>query len=238
MISPRRERYDDVRWALLASGLVKKTDPAAVSRWCEQLKPVRFAPGGVIAAGGDFGGRLYVIMSGKVELSYRRPGGRDVALTVLESYEIVGRVSLFDGPACETCVTALTEVQLAPIERDQLLTWMAECPEFSAQMLRLFARRTREMTDALTDFAFAGIPSRVASRLLLLRRRFGYRDGEVVRIAHDLTVKELSRLVGVPPLLIADTLGDFEDHGWIRLDGTSVVIVDSAALACHRNALR
>ena len=57
----------------------------------------------------------------------------------------------------------------------------------------------------------------------------------MVRIAHDLTVKELPRLVGVSPKLIDDALRDFEDRGWIRLHGTSVVIVDSQALASYRN---
>jgi CRP-like cAMP-binding protein len=124
---------------------------------------------------------------------------------------------------------------VVPIERDQLLMWMAECSEFSAQMLRLYARRTKEMTDTLTDFAFADVHSRVASRLLLLRRRFGHREGEVVRIVHDLTLEDLSRLVGVSPKLIGHTLRDFEDRGWIRLDGTSVVVVDSHALASVRS---
>jgi CRP/FNR family transcriptional regulator, cyclic AMP receptor protein len=234
-VEGRREPSNEVRRALLASGLFSKTDPATFSRWCEQLKPVRFAPGRLIAADGDFGGRLYVILSGRVEASYRRFGGREIALTVLGSHEIIGRVSLFDPAACETQVTALTEVLAVPIELGQLLEWMAECSGFSARMLRLFARRNKEMTDALTDFAFADAPGRVASRLLFLRRRFGQRDGEVVRIAHDLTVKELSRLVGVSPKLIDDTLRDFEDRGWIRLHGTSVVIVDSQALASVRS---
>ena len=231
----RREWPDDVRQALLESGLFGKTDPAALSRWCEQLKPVCVAPGRVNCVRGDFGGRLYIIMSGKVEISHFRPGGCEIALTVLGRYEIVGGVSLFDPAACETRVTALTEVRVVPIERDQLLMWMAECSEFSAQMLRLYARRTKEMTDTLTDFTFADVHSRVASRLLLLRRRFGHREGEVVRIVHDLTLEDLSRLVGVTPKLIGHTLRDFEDRGWIRLDGTSVVVVDSHALASLRS---
>jgi CRP/FNR family transcriptional regulator, cyclic AMP receptor protein len=219
----------DVYQALLASGMFSKTDPAALSRWCEQLKPVRVAPGRVDCVRGDFGGRLYLIVSGKVEISLFRLGGCEIALTVLGSYEIVGGVSLFDPAACETRVAALTEVRVVPIERGQLLLWMAECSEFSAQV------RTKEMTDTLTDFAFADVHSRVASRLLLLRRRFGHREGEAVRIVHDLTLEDLSRLVGASSELIGNTLREFEDRGWIHLDGTSVVVVDSQALASVRS---
>jgi CRP/FNR family transcriptional regulator, cyclic AMP receptor protein len=228
------ERSDDVCQALLASGIFSKTDPAALSRWCEQLEPVRFPPGHVVGARGDFGGRLYVIVSGKVKVSYRRPGGAETMLTVLGNYEIFGGVQLFDPAACETSVTTLTEVLAVPIGRSHLLMWMAECSEFSAQMLRLFARWAKETTNDLSGYAFADVQGRVASRLLWLRKRFGRREGEVVRIVHDLTLEDFSRLVGLSPELIGNTLREFEDRGWIHLDDKSVVVVDSEALASVR----
>ncbi len=226
---------DDVRLALVASGIVSKTDPAALTRWCAQLKPVRFTAGHIIATGGDDGGRLYVIMSGKVKASICRQGGCELLLAVLGSHEIFGVVSLFEPVAPETRITALTEVLVVPIERGQLLSWMAECPELSARTLRLFARRVREMTDALADFAFADVQGRVASRLSLLKRRFGRREDDVVRIVHDMTAEDFSCLVGVSPELTRNALRDFADRGWIRFDDGSVVVVDSQALTSVRS---
>ena len=91
------------------------------------------------------------------------------------------------------------------------------------------------MTDALTDFASADIHGRGASRLSLLKRRFGRREGEVVRIVHEMTMEDFSRLVGVSPEVVRNALGDLENQGWIRLDDDSVVIVDSQALASLRS---
>jgi CRP/FNR family transcriptional regulator, cyclic AMP receptor protein len=124
-----------------------------------------------------------------------------------------------------------------PIERGQLLDWMAECPQLGARTLRLFARRAREMTEALTDFASADIRGRVASRLSLLKRRFGQREGEVVRIVHEMTMDEFSRLVGVSPQVVRNALGDLENEGWIRWDDDSVVIVDAQAISSSLNPL-
>ena len=196
-----------------------------------------FPAGHVIATGGDVGGRLYVIMSGKVKASICRPGGCELLLAVLGKYEIFGVVSLFEPVARETRIAALTEVVALPIDRGQLLSWMAECPELSARMLRLFARRAREMTDALTDFASADVRGRVASRLSLLKRRFGRREGEVVRIEHEMTMEDFALLVGVSPELVRNTLRDLENQGWIRLDDDSVVVVDSQAISSCRNPL-
>ena len=75
---------------------------------------MRFPAGRVIATGGDVGGRLYVIMSGKVKAAIRRPGGCELLLAVLGSHEIFGVVSLFEPVARETRITALTEVVAVP----------------------------------------------------------------------------------------------------------------------------
>jgi CRP-like cAMP-binding protein len=70
---------------------------------------------------------------------------------------------------------------------------------------------------------------------LWLRKRFGRREGEVVRIVHDLTLEDFSRLVGLSPESIGNTLREFEARGWIHLDDKSVVVVDSQALASVRS---
>lgn len=233
----RHEPSDDFRRVLLASGIFSKTDPAASKRWFERLQPVCYSAGRIVGSRDGFGGRLYVIISGKVKVSHRRPSGCDIMLTVLGNREIFGAGSLFDPAARETNATALTEVLVVPIERSLLLTWMAECPGFSAQILRLFARWARATTNSLTDFAAADVQSRVASRLLWLRQRFGCREGDVVRIVHDLNLIDFSRFVGLSPESIGQTLREFEGRGLILLDHESVVVVDSHALAAVRSKL-
>jgi CRP/FNR family transcriptional regulator len=111
---------------------------------------------------------------------------------------------------------------------------MAEHPEVSEQVLRLFARWTKATTDAFVDFARGDAASRIASRLLSLRKRFGWQEGDVVRIVHDMTLADFSLLVGVAPATIVETLRDFQDRDWIRLEDDSVVILDAHALASLR----
>lgn len=221
----------DVRAALVASGLFSRTSTDAVAALSQQLESEQFTAGCVVGSPGDFGGRFYVIVSGKVKVSYRRPERCEIVLKVLGPGEIFGAITLFDPDSQETSVTTLTEVRAVAIEREQLVRWMAERPEVSDQVLRLFARWANAATNRLIDFAFADAQERIASRLLFLRRRFGRREGDVVRVVHDLTLKDFSLLTGVPPKTIVATLRDFQDRGWIRLEDNSVLIVDGQALA-------
>ncbi|RAU94662.1 Crp/Fnr family transcriptional regulator [Mycobacterium colombiense] len=221
----------DVHKALVESGIFCRTTPETVSAWAKQLAPEQFEPGCVVGAQRGSGRRLYVIISGKVKVSYRLPDGSEIILKILGRYEIFGIETLVDPGSPETSVSTLTDVLAVPIERDQLMTWMVGHPEISDQVLRLFARWADATTNSLADFAFTDTQERIASRLLCLRKRFGQREGDVVRVVHDLTLKEFARLVGVAPRTTVAILRDFEERGWIRLDDNSVVIVDGHALA-------
>lgn len=215
----------------MASGIFSKLDRDRVSAASEQLEPAQFSPGDVMDAQSNYGGCVYVIMSGKVKVVHRHSGGSEMMLTILGPREIFGAITLFDPDSREITATALTEVVAVPIERDQFLAWTSECPEFSDQVLRLFARWVKASTNSLMDVAFADVQSRVANQLLLLRKRFGQREDEVVRVVHDLTLEDFSLLVGVAPAAIGETLHEFEDRGWIRLENHSIVVINAHALA-------
>ena len=87
------------------------------------------------------------------------------------------------------------------------------------------------MTTSLADFMLADPRYRVARRLLLLAKRFGRRDGEAVRVVHDLTLGELALFAGVTPELLEATLRDFGQRGWIRFEGECLVVVNGQGLA-------
>lgn len=220
----------DVRQALFASGILAKTDPVAASVMAKRLQPTAFPPGCVLDDQDDFGMRLYVIVSGKVKVCCRRHDGQQVVLAVLGPSEIFGAITLFDPEANELSVTTLTDVVAVPIERRQLLRWMAERQEVTDQVLRLFARWVKRTTDSLVDVAFSDTERRIAGRLLLYSQRFGRQEQGAVRVLQDLTITDFARLVGVAPKTVDLTLLDFESRGWIRMDGDSVVIVDGQAL--------
>ncbi|WP_081396325.1 Crp/Fnr family transcriptional regulator [Mycobacterium colombiense] len=233
--SPREDSDSgDVFKALVESGIFSRTNPEAVSAWAKQLAPEQFGPGYVVDTQRGPARRLYVIIAGKAKVTYRVPDGSEVILTILGRHETFGVVALFDPSPPETSVTTLTDMLAVPIERDQLMTWMVGHPEISEQVLRLFARWADATTNSLADFAFADTQERIASRLLSLRKRFGRREGDAVRVVHDLTLKEFARLVGVAPRTTVAILRAFEERGWIRLEDNSVVIVDGHALASLR----
>lgn len=226
----------DVRQALTTSGLFAKTDPDVASAMCRQLRPTSFPANSVISDRRTYGDGLYVVISGKVKVSHRRPDGRETVLGFLGEKEIFGATTLFDADTRELSIVTLSDVVLVPIARDRLLQWMVERPEVRDQVLRLFARWLKRSTDLVVNVASLDAQSRIADRLLLYSKRFGRQEGEVVRlVVRDLKLDDFSRLVGVAPHTVVATFRDFEERGWIRIHRDSVVIVDGQALRSVRS---
>jgi CRP/FNR family cyclic AMP-dependent transcriptional regulator len=214
-----------------ASGIFGKTDSDLVSALIEQMVPVRFPSGYIVFAQGDPGSCLYMIASGRVKVAYRHVDGREVVLNIVGASDVFGEVTAFDYGRRELTATTVTDVCAVAIERDQLLTWIAECPEIIHQIMRRLARRADVMTNCLADVAFADPPYRVGRRLLWLCKRFGRREGEVVRVMHDLTLQEISQFAGVVPETVDAALRDFKDRGWIRFEDDCLEIVDARSIA-------
>ena len=221
----------DVRQALIRSGIFGKSDADVVSALIEYMRPVCFSPGHVVFAQGDPGSCLYIIASGRVKLTFRHIDGKQFVLNIAGASDIFGEVTPFDYGTREVTASAVTEVCAVAIERDQLLAWMAQCPEITHQIMRLLARRADVLTNCVVDFVLADPAYRIARRLLVLGKRFGRREGDVVRVMHDLTLDEISLLAGVAPETVDATLHDFRARGWIRFEDNCLEIVDGQGLA-------
>jgi ABC-type lipoprotein export system ATPase subunit len=63
----------------------------------KELKPMRFAAGQRILKEAEPSDRFYIITSGKVEIALQRPGGADVAVTMMGAGEYFGEIELLRG---------------------------------------------------------------------------------------------------------------------------------------------
>ena len=212
-----QDRAIDNREILVKAGIFQGVEPSALSALTEQLQPVDFPPGHMVFAEGEPGDRLYIIISGKVKIGRRFPGGRENLLTIMGPSDMFGELSIFDSGPRTSTATTITEVRAASMDRDGLRAWISDRPEIAERLLRVLARRLRRTNDNLADLIFIDVSGRVAKRLLGLAQRFGTREGGAMRLTHDLTQEELAQLVGATGETVNKALADFAHRGWIQL---------------------
>jgi CRP-like cAMP-binding protein len=220
-----------MREIVARAGLFQGVEPNAVAALTKQLQPVDFPRGHTVFAEGDPGDRLYIAISGKVKIGRRSLDGHESLLTIMGPSDMFGELSIFDPGPRTSSATTITEVRAVSMDRDALRAWIADRPAIVEQLLRVLARRLRRTNDNLADMIFTDVPGRVAKQLLLLAQRFGTQEGEAMRVTHDLTQEEIAQLVGASRETVNKALADFAHRGWIRLEGKSVLIADSACMA-------
>ncbi len=222
---------EGVQETLARAGIFQGVDPDAVSALIADMETVTFPRGMTIFDEGDPGDRLYIIVSGKVKLARHAPDGRENLLSVMGPSDMFGELSIFDpGPRTSSAV-CVTEVTAATMDSAMLKAWIENHPEISQQLLRVLARRLRRTNASLADLIFTDVPGRVAKTLLQLANRFGSQEGGALRVNHDLTQEEIAQLVGASRETVNKALATFAHRGWIRLEGKSVLIVDTEHLA-------
>jgi CRP/FNR family transcriptional regulator len=187
--------------------------------------------GHVVFSEGDIGDRLFIVLDGKVKISRAAADGRENLLTVLGPGEMFGELSLFDPGARTATATAVTESTLASLDHDDLRPLLLNEPGVAVHLLRALAQRLRRTNEAMADLVFSDVPGRVAKALLELAEKFGDPEEEGVRVRHDLTQEELAQLVGASRETVNKALSDFANRGWLRLEGRTVLLMDSERLA-------
>ena len=216
---------------LSEAGILRRVEPEAASAMIKQLHTSEFKAGQIIFVQGDPGDRVYIIVAGKVKISLRGPGDRENLRAIMGPTDVFGELAVFD-PGPRTCTaTAITDVRAVWVDRATLRAWMAYRPVIAEQLLQALTQRLQHTEDQLVELVSSDVAARVARQLLLLARRFGTREGDALRVTHELSQDEMAQLVGADRVSVNKALRDFTSRGWIMLEGKGVLIVDPDALA-------
>ncbi|MFJ8966971.1 Crp/Fnr family transcriptional regulator [Lentzea sp. NPDC102401] len=193
----------------------------------------------VIFTRGSWGDRLYIIRSGKVKITVSasetvqegaRRSDMEKLLALHGPSDVFGEAEVFaPGPRASTA-TAVTGVRVVSIDRDALLGRIRVTPALAESMLGMLARQVRRADAECTDLVLNDVPGRAAKALLELATRFGYPEGGALRVVHDLAQEELAHYVGATRQATGEALSSFARRGWLRVDGRSVLILDSDRL--------
>jgi len=212
------------------AGIFHAVDPAVIATLTAELPVVHFARRQAIFGEGEGGDHLYIVTSGKVKLGRRASDGRHHLLAIAGPSDMFGELSIVDPGLRSASATALTDVDAVAMHRNTFWAWVADRPELALRLLRVLARRVRRTEDDLSDLIFADVAGRVAKELLRLSQRFGAQDNGVVHVTHNLTQEEIAQLIGASCEAVNKVLTEFTQHGWIRPEGESMLIIDSEAL--------
>ncbi|MFY9271211.1 MAG: Crp/Fnr family transcriptional regulator [Candidatus Manganitrophaceae bacterium] len=179
----------------------------------------------------DPGNTLFILKSGRVKVTLIDRHRREVILRVLQPGEIFGEMAVLDGYPRSATVTALEKSQAYTLNRESLLGFIQEHPQWSLKMLTTLSSRLRKANERIGVAAFSDAQGKVGRVLLDLIPQGEWDEGQGIRIHVNLTRQQLAAMAGVTRETFIRILREFEQAGSIRAQGKEITILKQAHLS-------
>jgi len=201
--------------------LFRDLDERTLQRLAQQAVPVALHAGEILALDGDPCDAVYFLAEGRVRAIKATAQGREQVVTELGSGEPFYLVPALDEQPLPVTTQAATRATVLRLARADLIALLHEQPSLSLRLLHHLAQRLRALTTLVESLSLFSVPQRLAR--LLVERAASPDD-------HRMTQREMAAQLGTVREVVARTLGQFAERGWLRLGRGSIEILDAQAL--------
>ena len=210
-------------------------------RWFSSLSPAlrhdilrcafvkRYKNGELISARGDAPEEWISCARGAIRVSSTSITGKQITLTYIEPGLWVGDVAIFDGERRTHDSYAHGDSTLLCVSRFDLRKILNLHVELYEALLRLNARRIRQLFGLVEDLNTLPLRARLAKQLLHLMRSYGVpslSNSQEVRIGLQLAQEELAQLLGASRQRVNQELKSMEREEAIRVEAAGLVVLN------------
>lgn len=198
---------------------------------CTYVK--RYKDGELICARGDAPDEWIACARGAVRVSSTSVSGKLVTLTYVEPGIWFGDVAMFDGDQRTHDGYAHGDSTIVCVARADFRKILASHVELYEALMRLQARRIRQLFGLVEDLNTLPLRSRLAKQLLHLVRSYGIpslSNHEETRIGLHLAQEELAQLLGASRQRVNQELKAMEREEIIRVEPGGLIVRNRSAL--------
>lgn len=193
--------------------------------------------GQIIIAEGDEPTEVYLLRSGKVQVSLVSPHGREIILRDLGPDRIFGETAVIDSLPRSANIVALEDSVLARLRGDEFLELLDEIPGAGLWMARLLAARVRDLTERAFELATLPVAARVHRELLRLALE-NDEPGDHAAVRQMPTHADLAARIGTHREAVTRELNLLAADGILRQSGRKIEILSVAKLQSLYDRMR
>lgn len=187
--------------------------------------PRSFKAGEVVMRRGDPGDSMYLLKSGRVEVSLNTAFGGTSILGVYGPETILGDIACLDGKERSADVTALEPLETLMVMRPDVLRLLAEDGRTSRIVIEALCQKVRNATDVLEFRVLTTARARLANALIRLME-----DDEESVTRIRVSQRWLGNYSGLTRENVNRQLGAWAKDGVAQFEEGEVVILDKARL--------
>jgi CRP-like cAMP-binding protein len=198
---------------------------------------IKVRRGQIIIAEGSETTEVYLIQSGRVQISLFSPHGREVILREMGRNLIFGELAAIDKQARSANVVAVEDSELALMRGEDFLDFLGAVPQAGLWMSQLLVARIRNLTARAFELATLPVAGRVHSELLRLARETGI-EADRLEIQPMPTHADLAARIGTHREAVTRELNLLASEGIVRQSGRKVEILSVARLHALYDRIR
>jgi len=183
----------------------------------------QFVTGSVIATAEDLTVKMFVLMSGKVNLVCTNNEGRRLVIGTLDPGAIFGEGALEHQSDPNIFVEAATESAIWIIPAADARNMTTQYPILGWGLLQTYGQRLLQVENSLEDVAYKKLPERLAALLLEMSH---YENGLIKGVSHQALADHL----GTYRETVSAILRDFKRQGLVELGYRRINILNTEFL--------
>jgi CRP/FNR family transcriptional regulator, cyclic AMP receptor protein len=170
---------------------------------------------------GDSGGTMYVVQSGRVEISLVTESGRKMVFNQIGPGHCIGEIGMMDTQPRTASAIAIEDSTLLPILRKTFFDAVGRSPQLAINLMEILCERIRWVSDSVEEYALHSLHLRLARRLLVLHKNFSDADG-AIKIAQS----DLADFAGATRESTNKILMEWKNDGLISMGRRKIVLIN------------
>lgn len=175
--------------------------------------------GDMVATAEDLAHKMYMLMSGKVNLVCTNNEGRRLVIATLEAGAIFGEGALDSPGDPNVFVEAADKVSVWVVPAGEARNMTIQYPILGWGMLQTYGERLHQVENSLEDVAYKKLPERLAMLLLELGNN---QNGLIKGVSHQ----SLADHLGTYRETVSAILRDFKRQDVVELGYRRITIID------------
>lgn len=190
-------------------------------------KIIKIKRGSFLFREGQEAKEMYVILSGKVQVSKMNAEGKELYLRLCKKDDIVGELTLFTaGPRYLFNARVTEDGEAAAINIENLEQTLFNNSKLAYQFLKWMNDHIRRTITKFRDLVLHGKKGALYSTLIRLSNSYGIQKEDGIHINVPITNQDLANYCGTARESVSRMLGELRDQGIISIHKKRIIIHD------------
>lgn len=170
---------------------------------------------------------IYLILKGVVKSHKMDESGKELITALYKPDDFLGFTSFVDNIPYQESTTAMDDVELAGISKNDLKDILEKSNKVSIELMNLLADNLIDIKDQLLQMAYSSVRKKTAQTILQFAQILNKKPEESIKISRY----DLASVAGIATESLIRTLSGFKKDGLIEIEGRNIKILNLQRLS-------